>query len=339
MKRILALLVSMVLEASPTPAQGPAVATPVVDLRVGLSLGMAKDGSLAEGVGQAGYLDLARGDVVGSLLPFPTYVPRARKPNAATAFFALRTALQLSQRFTLDGCARRSDRIAVWFAHEAPDELARQPTSVGLWVTRGVRVFAIAGEADNALATAATGTGPGPVTGLTRMGREVVRQILTAGALVDVSGASDPSIDDVIELARAAHAPVIASHANARALADSPRNLSDTQIRELAKGGGVIGVTALHGQLAPGRRANLQHLVRQILYLVRVAGPEHVALGIGFEAGVSPVVDFETAADFPRLASALRSAGLSQTTVSRVFHENAQRVLCLGRAATSRERP
>ena len=130
---------------------------------------------------------------------------------------------------------------------EAPDELALEPTLVGLWVQRGARVFAIAGAQDNALATTATSLPPGPVSGLTSAGREVVRRILAAGALVDISNASDPTIDDVMELTRAARAPVIASHSNARALADSPRNLSDTQIRQIAKSGGVIGVTAAHG--------------------------------------------------------------------------------------------
>ena len=69
---------------------------------------------------------------------------------------------------------------------------------------------------------------------------------------------------------------------------------------------------------------------------MRVAGPEHVALGTGFEAGVSPVVDFESAADFPRLASALRAAGLSQEDIARVFHENAERVLCPRNSASRR---
>jgi membrane dipeptidase len=254
------------------------------------------------------------------VLPFPTHVEGSLRPteSAASAFFALKTALELSQKFELDGCARQAGRIGTWFALEAPDELALDPASVGLWVTRGVRVFAIASEHDNELATAATSVAPGPVTGLTR-------------ALVDISNASEPSIDDVIELARAVHAPVMASHANARALADNPKNLSDTQIREIAESGGVIAVTAEHGLLAPGRTASLAHIVRQILYLVRLAGPAHVALGIGFEAGVSPLLDFKSAADFPRLAGALRSAGLSQKDLARVFHENAERVLCARR--------
>jgi membrane dipeptidase len=290
---------------------------------------MVQDGSLAKGAGQAGYLSLGRGNVVGTVLPFPVAAESSDVPSdAASAFFLLRNTLAFSQRFAPGSCAGRSGQIAAWFALEAPDELASAPTLVGLWVARGVRVFAVAGAKDNALATSATGLSPGAISGLTRAGREVVRQILAAGALVDVSNASDPAIEDVIALASAAGAPVIASHSNARALADNPRNLSDAQIRQIAKSGGVIGVTAAHGLLAPGRVARLSHVVHQILYLVRVAGPDHVALGTGFEAGVSPVVDFVSAADFPRLGTALRAAGLSQKDVARVFHDNAARVLC-----------
>jgi membrane dipeptidase len=71
-------------------------------------------------------------------------------------------------------------------------------------------------------------------------------------------------------------------------------------------------------------------VVRQILYLVRVAGPDHVALGIGFEAGVSPLIDLNSAADSPRLAADLRDAGMSDEDIARVFYKNALRVLCAG---------
>jgi len=76
---------------------------------------------------------------------------------------------------------------------------------------------------------------------------------------------------------------------------------------------------------------SVEHLVRQISYMVRIAGPEHVALGTGFESGAGPVRDFLGAGDFPRLAMALRSAGLSTADVELVFHRNAQRILCAAR--------
>jgi microsomal dipeptidase-like Zn-dependent dipeptidase len=94
-------------------------------------------------------------------------------------------------------------------------------------------------------------------------------------------------------------------------------NLDDAQIREIAATNGVIGVTAVHGTLAPGRTATMKHLVRQILYLARVAGPEHVALGMGFE----------------RLAADLHDAGMCDGDIQRVFYKNVLRVLCAPRAA------
>ena len=334
MNRLFSFLTCLLLLPVAVSAEPDAIAqVPVVDLRVGLSRSLIRDASLAKGAGQAGYVELGKGGVIGALLPLPTPIAGQPSAPALPAYVALRRALETSQRFAINDCRRTNARISAWFELEAPDELAREPSSVGLWAVRGARVFAIASEHDNELTTAATGFEPGPVTGLTDAGRDVVSRILTAGALVDVSGASELSIDEVIELARKARMPVIATHSNARALAGQPRNLSDAAIRAIARSGGVIGVTAVHGLIAPGRSATVEHLVRQISYLVRVAGPEHVALGIGFESGAGPVRDFGSAGDFPRLAVLLRAAGLSQPDVQRVFYGNALRILCAGPGA------
>lgn len=318
------LACSALASAEAQPITAP---VPVVDLRVGLSHSISRDRSLARGFGQAGFVQLAQGNVVGALVPLPG---GAAPPfeTALSAYLALNGAFDFSQKFSRSGCRPSAGRIGTWFELETPDLLAREPTSIALWATRGVRVFAIASERDNELGTAATAISPGPVTGLTRVGREVVARILAEGGIVDVSGASELTISDVIELAMARHAPVVATHSNARALADQPRNLSDATIRAIAQTGGVIGVTAAHGLLAPGLRPTLDHLVRQITHLVRVAGAEHVALGLGFELGAGTLRDFSGARDLPRLATALRRAGLAPTDITRVFSSNALRLLC-----------
>jgi membrane dipeptidase len=60
--------------------------------------------------------------------------------------------------------------------------------------------------------------------------------------IVDISHASDKSFFDVIA---ASKAPIIASHSSARAVCDNPRNLTDEQIRALARTGGVIQICFL----------------------------------------------------------------------------------------------
>lgn len=78
--------------------------------------------------------------------------------------------------------------------------------------------------------------------GLSAFGKEVVREMNRVGMIVDVSHISDDAFWDVLEVSEK---PVVASHSNARALCDHPRNLSDTMIVELAEQGGVIQLTFL----------------------------------------------------------------------------------------------
>ena len=75
--------------------------------------------------------------------------------------------------------------------------------------------------------------------GLTSFGREVIREMNRLGMMVDVSHVSDETFWQVLQAARA---PVIASHSSSRALTDSPRNLTDEQLRAVATNNGVVMV-------------------------------------------------------------------------------------------------
>ncbi len=75
--------------------------------------------------------------------------------------------------------------------------------------------------------------------GLTPFGREVVREMNRLGMMVDVSHVSDKTFWDVLKTTRA---PIIASHSSARALTNSPRNLTDEQLRAVATNNGVVMV-------------------------------------------------------------------------------------------------
>lgn len=75
--------------------------------------------------------------------------------------------------------------------------------------------------------------------GLSAFGRTVVRRMNALGMLVDVSHVSDSTFWDVLATTTR---PVIASHSACQALAHHPRNLSDAQLRALARNGGVLGI-------------------------------------------------------------------------------------------------
>jgi membrane dipeptidase len=78
--------------------------------------------------------------------------------------------------------------------------------------------------------------------GLSAFGIEVVREMNRTRMMIDVSHISDSSFYDVLAITTV---PVIASHSCARAVCDSPRNLNDDMLRQLAKNGGVIQMCIL----------------------------------------------------------------------------------------------
>ena len=90
--------------------------------------------------------------------------------------------------------------------------------------------------------------------GLTPFGKDVVREMNRLGMLVDISHVSDKTFWDALEVSKA---PIFASHSDARALANAPRNMTDEMIVALAKKGGVVDVNFNCGFLSQRYRDEL----------------------------------------------------------------------------------
>lgn len=84
--------------------------------------------------------------------------------------------------------------------------------------------------------------------GLSDFGRRVVRRMNELGLICDASHISEQSFFDLIEASRA---PIIASHSGCSAVHPHDRNLTDDQLRALARNGGVIQIVTLEEYLAP----------------------------------------------------------------------------------------
>jgi membrane dipeptidase len=165
---------------------------------------------------------------------------------------------------------------------------------------------------------------------LTPFGREVVQAMNELRMVIDVSHLSETCFWDLLEVTEGV---IIASHSNARPLRDHARNLRDEQVRAIAARGGVVGLNYWSDFLTDQNKdkdgwphASLADIVRHALYLLEVAGGDHVGIGADYDGiGFSPE-GAEDPAAFPALADALRQEGVSEAVVRKVFYDNFHRV-------------
>jgi membrane dipeptidase len=115
-------------------------------------------------------------------------------------------------------------------------------------------------------------------SGLSKFGRAAVARMNELGIVIDLSHVGRRTSLDIVE---ASTSPVIVSHANACAVYDSRRNLTDEQIRAVAMSGGVIGVCAFPGFVGGGQ-PDLEKLLDHVDYIVKLVGDAHVGIGCDF---------------------------------------------------------
>ena len=116
--------------------------------------------------------------------------------------------------------------------------------------SRGVRYLGLTWNTSNEIGVSARDeTDRGKKGGLTEFGKTVVKRMNELGMMIDVSHLGETAFWEVIELS---NSPVIASHSNVYALAPHYRNLTDEQIKAIAKSGGYIGMNFYNKFLDPG---------------------------------------------------------------------------------------
>src|ERR1700678_2345791 len=133
-------------------------------------------------------------------------------------------------------------RVASLLGAEGGHAIAGSLGVLRMLYALGVRYMTLTHNANVGWADSATDQRA--VGGLTDFGRDVVREIQHIGMLVDLSHVAPATMHDALEVAAA---PVIFSHSSARALCDSPRNVPDDVLTELAGNGGVCMVTFVPG--------------------------------------------------------------------------------------------
>jgi microsomal dipeptidase-like Zn-dependent dipeptidase len=166
--------------------------------------------------------------------------------------------------------------------------------------------------------------------GLTPLGERVVRRMMELGMLIDLSHSSPTARKRIYEIADESgkRVPLLATHVGAYEIAPSPYNLTDWEIKRIARDGGVVGVIFMPYWLMPKEsRQGINFLSRHIQYMVDTGGEDVVGIGTDFDGFATPPDDLDNASQMPRLTQRLLVDGHSPDRIKKILGGNALRAI------------
>jgi microsomal dipeptidase-like Zn-dependent dipeptidase len=216
--------------------------------------------------------------------------------------------------------ARQKDTRAVgaMLTIEGLQNLEGKAANLDRLYAAGFRMAGLTHFFDNELAGSMHGLKKG---GLTPFGRDIVRRMEAKGMIIDIAHLSHKGVTEVLAMATR---PVVSSHGGVQATCKVNRNLTDDEVRGVAKTGGVIGIGYWDGALcdtSPRAAAKAMKHVRDLV------GIQHVALGSDYDGATT--VRFDTS-QLVQVTQALMDEGFTAAEIRAVMGENALRVIRAG---------
>lgn len=203
---------------------------------------------------------------------------------------------------------------------EGMQNLEGNPANLAVLYRAGFRMMGLTHFFDNDIAGSMHGE---KKRGLTALGRRLVPVMEDRGIIIDLAHSSHATFAEVMQVARR---PVVVSHGGVKGTCNTNRNLTDAELRLLARNGGVIGIGYWDAAVCA---ATPQATAKAIVYAVKIAGIDHVGLGSDFDG--STTTGFDTA-HIDAVTDALLAAGMAEADIAKVVGGNALRLLTAGLA-------
>ena len=216
--------------------------------------------------------------------------------------------------------ARQKDRstVGAMLTIEGLHNLEGKAENLDRLYDAGFRMAGFTHFFDNELGGSMHGLKKG---GLTPFGRDILRRMEAKGMIVDIAHLSHAGVAEVLAMAKR---PVVSSHGGVQATCKVNRNLTDDEVRGVAKTGGIIGIGYWEGAICstdPRAAAKAMKHVRDLV------GIQHVALGSDYDGATT--VRFDTS-QLAQVTQALMDEGFTPDEIRAVMGENALRVIRAG---------
>lgn len=217
---------------------------------------------------------------------------------------------------------KRKGRRSIMLGIENGLALNHDISNVRYFARRGVVYITLCHNGDNDICDSARGCNTHG--GVSRFGEQVIKEMNRCGIMVDLSHAGEKSFYDALSISSK---PIVCSHSNCKALCDVPRNLTDDQLRALAKHGGVAHITLYQGFLRnDSQEATVMDAIAHLEHAISVMGIEHVGLGTDFDGdgGIRGLADSSELINF---TLHLLRRRYSERDIARIWGGNWLRVM------------
>jgi microsomal dipeptidase-like Zn-dependent dipeptidase len=244
----------------------------------------------------------------------------SKRDNAVTGSDGKLQAVDKAQQLDALLAARQKDRstVGAMMTIEGLHNLEGKMENLDRLYDAGFRMAGFTHFFDNELGGSMHGLKKG---GLTPFGRDILRRMEEKGMIVDIAHLSHAGVAEVLAMAKR---PVVSSHGGVQATCKVNRNLTDDEVRGVAKTGGVIGIGYWEGAICstdPRAAAKAMKHVRDLV------GIQHVALGSDYDGATT--VRFDTS-QLAQVTQALMDEGFTPDEIRAVMGENALRVIRAG---------
>lgn len=243
-------------------------------------------------------------------------------------------------------CAKAEGKTAIFFGFQNPSPIEDDIGLVEIVHTLGARFMQLTYNNQSLLAT---GCYEAEDTGITRMGKQVIKEMNRVGLVIDMSHSADRS---TIEAADLSQRPIAITHANPYVWSPALRNKKDDVIRAVTQNGGMLGFSVYPHHLKDKSACTLESFCEMIARTADKFGTAHLGIGTDLcqdqpdsivewmrvgrwskeidygegsasDAGFPPMPSwFGDNRDFDNIESGLRAVGMNATEVAGIMGDN-----------------
>ncbi|APX12361.1 membrane dipeptidase [Tateyamaria omphalii] len=169
--------------------------------------------------------------------------------------------------------ARAAGKTAIFFGFQNPSPIEDDIGLVEIVHSLGARFMQLTYNNQSLLAT---GCYEAEDTGITRMGKQVIKEMNRVGLVVDMSHSADRS---TIEAADISERPIAITHANPHDWHPALRNKRDDVIRAVTSNGGMLGFSLYPHHLKDGSHCTLQSFCEAVARTAERYGTDKIGIG------------------------------------------------------------